>query len=476
MQFATITSAAFFLIVLPMSWVLMPRQSQWKPFILGASYIFYGWFKWSYALILAGFTIGNQLFAVLIFRARDPFMRRALLALAVVFNLGILGLYKYAGFFVESFKGVFDSFNIEVPTWILSITLPIGISFITFQALSYVIDVYRKEITPATFMDFAVYLSFFPHVVAGPIVRASEFIPQLHQRHDPRRIDASRAFYLIVTGLFMKVVVADFLGTAIVDDVFANPQLYTAREVLVGIYAYAAQIFADFMGYTNIAIGVALLLGFRFPQNFDAPYTALSIQDFWRRWNMTLSRWLRDYLYIPLGGSRGSQLIVFRNLMITMLLGGLWHGASWTFVVWGGLHGLYLCVEHKRRAVREARGVELTDTLLHRVGRRFLTFSLVCFAWIFFRAESFTKAWEVIRSLFTFTGWLEPAPAIKGSILLAIVVAIAFQYVPQDAWARLTAMFSRLRPVPMGISLAVSLLIIDVLAPPGVAPFIYFQF
>ena len=210
--------------------------------------------------------------------------------------------------------------------------LPVGISFYTFMAISYVVDTYRGELVPASFARFAVFQAFFPHLVAGPIVRASELLPQLESPRDPRRVDVSRAFFLIVSGLFLKVVIANHLATHIVDDVFAAPNRHSSLEVLVGVYGYAVQIFADFCGYTNIAIGVALLLGFQFPQNFNSPYTAVSLQDFWRRWHMTLSRWLRDYLYIPLGGNRKGRLLTYRNLLLTMVLGGLWHGAAWTFV------------------------------------------------------------------------------------------------------------------------------------------------
>ena len=214
----------------------------------------------------------------------------------------------------------------------LVVTLPVGISFFTFMAISYVVDVYRGELEPPSLARFAVFLSFFPHLVAGPIVRASELLPQLERPRDPRAVDTSRAFYFILSGLFFKVVIANYLATHIVDEVFAAPNRHSSLEVLVGVYGYAVQIFADFFGYTNIAIGIALLLGFKFPQNFDSPYTAVSLQDFWRRWHMTLSRWLRDYLYIPLGGNRKGPLVTYRNLMLTMLLGGLWHGAAWTFV------------------------------------------------------------------------------------------------------------------------------------------------
>ena len=370
MLFPTVTFAIFFLIVLPLSWALMPHRRAWQVWILLASYVFYAWWDWRFVLLLAASTVVNHVLAVAIYRTQPVRARKALLAAAVAFDLGLLGYFKYAGFFVSSAENTLSSLGLADATWIVNVTLPVGISFYTFMALSYVIDTYRGELVPASFARFAVFQAFFPHLVAGPIVRASELLPQLESPRDPRRVDSGRAFLLILSGLFLKVVIANHLATAIVDDVFAAPKAHSSLEVLVGIYGYAVQIFADFCGYTNIAIGIALLLGFQFPQNFASPYTAVSLQDFWRRWHMTLSRWLRDYLYIPLGGSRKGRLLTYRNLMITMLLGGLWHGAAWTFVIWGGIHGVGLACERFVRDRRAARG--LPEPRRHRpapVGR-----------------------------------------------------------------------------------------------------------
>ena len=241
----------------------------------------------------------------------------------------MLGYFKYYDFFVTSSDNLLSVVGLDMPLEVKSIVLPVGISFYTFMAISYVVDAYRGEFEPTTLEKFAVYLSFFPHLVAGPIVRPGELIPQLETPRDPRRVDTSRAFYLIATGLFKKVVIANYLASSIVDEVFAAPGQHSSLEILIAVYAYAVQIYADFSGYTDIAIGIALLLGFSFPQNFDSPYAATSLQDFWRRWHMTLSRWLRDYVYIPLGGNRGQRsILTYRNLMLTMLIGGLWHGAA----------------------------------------------------------------------------------------------------------------------------------------------------
>ncbi|HVC87527.1 MAG TPA: MBOAT family protein [Gaiellaceae bacterium] len=460
MLFPTVTFAVFFLIVLPVSWALQTRQRSWRIFILVASYVFYGWWDWRFVFLLAASTVVNHVLAVGIYRAGRPGARKSLLAAAVAFDVGLLGYFKYAGFFVTSADNLFGS------SWIVNVTLPIGISFFTFMAISYVIDTYRGVLVPASFARFAVFQAFFPHLIAGPIVRASELLPQLEAPRDPHKVNTSRAFFLIVSGLFLKVVIANHLSTHIVDNVFAAPNHYSSLEVLVAVYGYAVQIFADFCGYTNIAIGVALLLGFEFPQNFNSPYAAVSLQDFWRRWHMTLSRWLRDYLYIPLGGNRKGRFLTYRNLMLTMLLGGLWHGAAWTFVVWGGIHGVGLSVE---------RGLGWRPTApAARWFGRILTFHVVCLGWIFFRADSFAGAGRVLERLVT--GWGRPSPLVTTSVVLAITVGIAGQYIRPGALGRLLAGFERLPLVAQAACVAASLTVINTLGPQGVAPFIYFRF
>ena len=309
-------------------------------------------------------------------------------------------------------------------------------------------------------------------------MRASELVPQLATRRDPRRVDASRGLYLIFGGLFKKVVIASFLSTALVDRVFATPGQFSSIDVLVGIYAYAVQIYADFSGYTDIAIGCALLLGFRFPENFNAPYTATSLRDFWRRWHMTLSRWLRDYLYVPLGGSRRGRSATYRNLLATMLLGGLWHGASWTFVAWGGLHGGWLAIEHRNDERRGDLGVPPPpDTPWRRTLRRVGIFHVVCLGWVFFRSETFGAAFDVLRRLLT--GWGASAAnvhLVTPAVLVAIAAGIVPQYVPRRVPETLQGIFSRLGPAFQGAVLAGLLLVISVLGPQGVAPFIYYRF
>ncbi|SRR6266508_5176576 len=475
MLFPTATFAVFLLVVLTLSWALMDRPRAWRPFMLAASYFFYGWWDWKFVFLLAASTLVNHVAAVAIWRAQRRRLRKTWLTAAVAFDLGLLAYFKYAGFFVSSVDNALARIGVAGASAVVNAALPVGISFYTFMAISYVVDVYRRELEPSSFSRFAVYLSFFPHLVAGPIVRGRELLPQLTAPRNTRRVDTTRAYYLILTGLFLKVVIANHLATHLVDDVFAAPNRHSSLEVLFGVYGYAVQIFADFCGYTNIAIGVALLLGFEFPQNFAAPYTAVSLQDFWRRWHMTLSRWLRDYLYIPLGGNRKGRLLTYRNLLATMLLGGLWHGAAWTFVAWGGIHGLGLAVERLRRDLRAARGQgEPPDTRLRRLLGRVVTFHVVCFAWIFFRADSFERAGQVITQLFS--AWGRPSPLVTGSVLLAIVVGIGSQYVPLRAVAAAQAGFQRLSVPAQAACLGLGLMVVDTLGPPGVAPFIYFRF
>jgi len=473
--FPTATFALFFLAVLPVSWLLMPRQGAWRPFIIFASYVFYGWWDWHYVFLLAGSTVANYVFGLAIDRRDDERARKAVLWVAVAFNLGLLGYFKYSGFFLSSTRNSLHDVGLNAAIPIVTALLPIGISFYTFMALSYVIDIYRRKLRPTRFPKFAVFLSFFPHLIAGPIVRGSELIPQLDAPRDPKRIDSTRAFFLIASGLFMKVVIASYLASSIVDGVFAAPQQYSSLDVLVGIYGYAVQIFADFLGYTNIAIGLALLLGYQFPTNFDGPYTATSVRDFWRRWHMTLSRWLRDYLYIPLGGNRRGRLATYRNLMIVMLLGGLWHGAAWTFVVWGGIHGVGLCVEHAWADLRVRLGLpERPDTPAKRAWRRLVTFNFVCLGWVFFRSDSFSTAADVLKQLFA--GIHTPVQAVSLPVLAAVAVGIGAQYVPTRFWDGLMRIFSRRALVLQAGALATALLVINVLGPEGVAPFIYFRF
>jgi D-alanyl-lipoteichoic acid acyltransferase DltB (MBOAT superfamily) len=407
-------------------------------------------------------------------RADEDRRRRTRTIMSVVALLLPLAWFKYYGFFALNLANAFESMGMHPPLPLLQVLLPIGISFYTFMSISYLVDVSRYEITPSRFLDVSVYLAFFPHLIAGPIVRSEELIPQIRRPRDPGRIDVARASFLIIGGLFKKIVISSFLATQIVDPVFAAPNAHAGLEVLVAIYAYAIVIYADFSAYSDIAIGAAMLLGFDFPANFDRPYTAVSLRDFWRRWHMTLSRWLRDYLYIPLGGSHGSRWQTTRNIMITMLLGGLWHGAAWTFVFWGALHGLGQAVGYQRRRARLAAGLPaLPDEPRDRFWQRVATFHLVCLGWVFFRADSIGTAFHLLWRLLTAWG---SAPLVTPAVVGVIALMIGAQYVPRDLPARVQDRFSQLRPAVQGLVLGMTLFAITTLGPQGVAPFIYFRF
>ena len=477
MLFPSVEFAVFFSLVFAGSWLLRPFPRRWRWFVLAASYVFYGWWDPRFTLLLLTSTVVNAGAARLISASPGEGRRRGLLVAAVAANVGVLGVFKYYGFLVQSVIEGFGRLGLGVTPPLLEVVLPVGVSFYTFQAISYVVDVYRRDVEPSPLLDVAVYLAFFPGLVAGPIVRVHELVPQLDRRPDPRHLEAARALRLIVRGLFKKVVIASFLGAAIVDPVFAVPGAHSSLEVLFATYGYAVQIYADFSGYTDIAIGSALLLGIRLPRNFDAPYTARSLREFWRRWHLTLSRWLRDYVYVPLGGNRGPVRRVQRNLMLTMILGGLWHGASWTFVVWGAVHGVALGVE-RWWVARPARhpGGEAADAVprpAHPFLRWLVTFHVVCLAWIFFRAESFSVAGELLVRLLV--GW-GPAPLVTPLVVAVVAGSVAAQFVPAGVGQRVQVGLSRLRPVPQGVALGVTLFVIDALGPPGVPPFIYFQF
>lgn len=475
MLFPTIDFAIFFVAVFAVYWAmrLWAPAIAWRLLLIAASYFFYAYWDPRFCLLLAASTVANWLLGAAASRTLVDGARtgrtKAVLVLTLLLNLGLLGWFKYYGFFATEVKNGLSDVGLDLPVPLVEVALPVGVSFFTFQGISYVIDIARGMIRrPMGFVDFAVFQSFFAHLVAGPIVRASELGPQLAKPMTADLIPTTAAFLLILVGLFKKVVVSSFLSEEIVDPVFAVPSEHSSLEITFAIYAYAIQIFADFSGYTDIAIGCALLLGFRFPQNFDRPYSALSLQDFWRRWHMSLSRWLRDYLYIGLGGNRGSRLFTARNLMVTMVLGGLWHGAAWTFVAWGAIHGAGLVAE---RFFAPASGERRLST--GTVIRWVITFHVVCIAWVFFRAETFGLAWEMLAGVVTGGAGLG---LVTPMVVLTIAGMLAFQLIPADWPRRAETAFSRVGLAWQVPCLAAGLVLVDALGPEGVAPFIYFRF
>jgi len=462
--FPSVEFAVFFPVVLGLSWLLMPRPRAWKAFIIAASYLFYAAADVRFCALLAAVTLVNQVGAILVGRVSGDRAKNAVVTVTVGLDLLALGFFKYYGFFVSNVDEVLRDAGLGAPAPLLAVALPVGLSFFTFQAISYIVDVRRGICERATTVDLAIYLSFFPHLVAGPIVRAREFLPQLRTPRDPRDVAVGAGVMLIIFGLVKKVVIADFLARNAVDPVFAVPEAYGAPDAWTALLGYAVQIYCDFSGYTDIAIGLALLMGFIFPQNFDRPYRSLSIREFWRRWHMTLSRYLRDFIYIPLGGNREGQAKTIRNLMITMILGGLWHGAAWGFVLWGALHGAALALEHVRRG--RARALPPAAAWL-------FTFLFVCLAWIPFRAPNLGTAWAFTQRLVT----PGPATLLTPGVAVAIIGVLALQVAPERPLDALRERLVALPPVALGASLAVAVALVAAAVPGNaVPPFIYFQF
>ncbi len=473
--------ALFFVVAFVVNWLLRPRHTAWRVAMIALSFWFYGSWDARFLLLLAGCAVGNWLVGHAMAAASTAdgltVAGRRIQALGIALDLGVLGIFKYYGFFAASARDALADLGVDAGPPLFEIVLPVGISFFTFQAISYLVDLGRGRLAePMRLLDLTLYLAFFPQLVAGPIVRATDMARQIDVAPDPRTVPMAEAFWLIGRGLVKKVVISSYLADAIVDPVFGAPQAYSGFDNLVAVYAYAIQIYADFSGYTDIAIGCALLLGFRFPDNFDAPYVAESLQDFWRRWHISLSSFLRDYLYIPLGGNRRGTLFTYRNLVLTMVLGGLWHGAAWQFVIWGAIHGGVLAAERlvtERWSVAgQAAGLP-ADVV--RPLRWLLTFHIVCLAWIFFRAPDTGVATEVITRIATF------APAATPSVVTVTLVAVigaslASQFVPDRAADDVVARFGGLPAAAQAALAAIVLVAIDVLGPEGVAPFIYFQF
>ena len=492
MQFPTAIFACFFALVLGLHWTLPERGALRKWVLLAASFTFYAWWSWKFALLTLASAALNHGAALLIASAADSKRRRRLLVAAVAANLLLLAFFKYSGFlFTQVFhplavlccrpfgavEGLLDFEMDSALPFIENIVLPIGISFYTFQAIAYVADVASGKSRPAaSLLDFANYLAFFPKLCAGPIVRPGDLIPQMETLPSRKtEIDTGRAATLILGGLFKKVVVANWISQHLADPVFTNPDAYGAVDALLGVYGYTIQIYCDFSAYSDIAIGIALLLGFTFPVNFNAPYISTSFQEFWRRWHITLSSWLRDYLYIPLGGSRCAKWKVHRNLMLTMLLGGLWHGAGWSYILWGAIHGLAQVIERpfnkKRPADAPPRPVAVS------ILRGLITFHVVAFAWIFFRAGAIdAEGLTTVRNILAAFGRLS-APTLLSSLAVGmLLLGFALQLLDGETPRRLWNAFNRLPPVVQGLLAALVLTVVLGLGPAGVAPFIYFQF
>jgi len=475
MLFNTWTFAAFFAVVCAAYFPLRRNLRAQNVLLLLASYVFYGWWDWRFLTLIWISTAVDFVVARSMSRTDDK-RRKALLLTSVFVNLGILGFFKYFGFFVESAEELLRGIGLDPHLPILHVVLPVGISFYTFQTMAYTIDVYRRRLEPTTdWLVFGLYVCYFPQLVAGPIERAQQLLPQFAK---PRKWDLDRASsgaLLILIGLVRKVVIAD-MAAGEVNAAFSNPGQFGAIELLRAVALFSFQIYGDFAGYSDIARGTSRILGIELMENFNHPYFARNITDFWRRWHISLSSWLRDYLYIPLGGSRGSSVATYRNLALTMLLGGLWHGAAWTFVVWGGIHGLALAV-HKlflrgRDPLQRLTGA-LPIRVLKWTAAWALTMAVVALAWVFFRADSFSNAFEVLSGIASGRGyfWIRQLYLPLGLLVLMLIVDL-----PQAWTGSHEAMLRWPWPI-RGLTYATLIMILVLFGNSGDdVPFIYFQF
>ena len=436
---------------------------------------FYFYYKSSgvYVLTLLAVGIWDYCIGMGLGRTENRVLKRLLVLLSISANLGMLCYFKYTNLIFETIANIrqqdFDPFNI---------VLPIGISFFTFRSLSYIIDVYRKEMDPLTSLrDYIFFLSFFPPLVAGPVVRAKDFVPQIHRPLEITPEMMGEGLFLVITGLIKKVVISDYISGNFVDRIFDNPLLYSGFENLMGVYGYTLQIYCDFSGYSDMAIGLALLMGFRFKINFDSPYKSASITEFWRRWHISLSNWLRDYLYIPMGGSRVPRWRIYVNLFITMVIGGLWHGASWLFIIWGAWHGFLLVIHKFFRHIFPENKNKPAGKFRHFINV-FFTFNLICIGWVFFRAPSLEVAGQIFTQIFTnFHPEIIPA-FVDGYLLIVVTMLIGFilHFTPHKYSLRIQKGLEWLPLAGKAFVFAIVIFLVLQVRSSELVPFIDFQF
>ncbi len=486
MHFTTIQFALFFLVVLSLNWALRPRTRVYKYFLLAANYFFYACLDPRFLFILLGVSLSNWFFAERIVGASSKKNKKRWLTLDLALNLACLALFKYLEYFYSLLLDISYMAGLYPVLTPPEIVFPIGISFFTFQGLSYCIDVFRDHRQKArSLLDVLVFVSFFPTIMSGPIMRARNFLPQISRpQYDSRSF--RQGFALLLSGMFKKVVIASYLSEHIVREVFQVPSNYSSLTVLTAVYSYSLQIFCDFSGYSDMAMGLALLMGYRLPENFQSPYRATDLQEFWRRWHISFSTWLRDYLYIPLGGNRHGRVRKYLNLMITMTLGGLWHGANSRFLIWGAMHGAGLTLTHMYNDFRKNRLPGSIEEMrrrrkepepwvyaLQKTAAWFLTFNAVSFLWVFFRAEDSQRAFEIFRSILAVT---QPGNGFEFMVVVALAAGLGVQFLGrylQDAFIRVQEDM----PVFLqGCLIALLCIVILRMGPEGVLPFIYFQF
>jgi alginate O-acetyltransferase complex protein AlgI len=472
--FNSLTFLVFFAIVLALHYAPFFPWRVKKFNLLIASYIFYGAWNPPFVILLWISTVLDWYVAKYMYRTEVLSKRRLLLLLSIIGNLGMLGYFKYGEFLLKNFQQVMSGFGVsyQPPQW--DIVLPVGISFYTFQTMAYSLDVYLRRAEPAdSFLDFALFVTFFPQLVAGPIVRPTDLIPQFQTERYATGKQFGWGLMLMTIGLFQKIVVADGLLAPVADAVYKAKEMVHPLDAWLGTLAFSGQIFCDFAGYTTTAIGLSLTMGFSLTDNFRYPYAAIGFSDFWRRWHISLSTWLRDYLYIPLGGNRKGSARTYVNLMVTMLLGGLWHGASWTFVVWGGLHGSYLAIE--RFLQRRVGHLAIWDSVLAKIMLGLLTYFLVNITWVFFRAQDFGSAARILRSMLLIDRGGNPVLVtwFVISTVLTIGTMLACHWYMRDR--ELHTVVERVPAWASGAAWGTALFIIAI-TQGGSNAFIYFQF
>ncbi|MBN1763794.1 MAG: MBOAT family protein [Sedimentisphaerales bacterium] len=475
MLFNSLEFALFFGIVFSLYLFL---DHKWQNrMLLGASYIFYGAWNWKFLSLIAISTVLDYMCGLKIHTSENR-KKKLFLFISVFGNLSILGFFKYFNFFAASLTDLLGYFGLHLDPFMLRIILPVGISFYTFQTMSYTIDIYRRKLKPTRqFLDFALFVAFFPQLVAGPIERASHLLPQILSPRKFRLDYFYEGVYLIFWGLYLKIFIADNMSR-IVDPVFAESATYNGPMTLLALYAFTIQIFCDFAGYSNIARGLGRLMGFDIMINFNLPYFATNPREFWRRWHISLSQWLRDYLYIPLGGNKKGTFITYRNLVITMLLGGLWHGAAWTFVLWGAYHGLILII-HRLIEPWLSKIPSPENAWLNKIwflARVIFFFHVICLGWLIFRAQSLTQLSQMLQCLFThfdIANFPEYAVALKQLCIYASLLFIIqiFQYKKDD----LLVLF-RMKPAFQAALYTFMFYCLLLLGAVSSAEFIYFQF
>jgi alginate O-acetyltransferase complex protein AlgI len=494
MVFNSYTFIVFFIVIL----ILHNLPFSWKAKkinLLLASYIFYAAWNPPFILLLWLSTVVDYFVGKALYTQENKHKKKLLLVISLCGNLGMLCFFKYGGFLLENFTNLVNAIGVNYHPAKPNIILPAGISFYTFTTLCYTIDMYKRKSKPVNSMlDFSLFVTFFPHLVAGPIVRPPQLVPQFETPRTATQKQLVQGLFLMSLGLFMKVVLADSMLAEPANTVFGSMDPLNTLDAWMGVLAFSGQIFLDFAGYSTCAIGVASCLGFVLPENFLYPYAAIGFSDFWRRWHITLSAWLRDYLYIPLGGNRKGKFRTYINLMITMLLGGLWHGANWTFVVWGALHGFYLWVEKfiqdfRSKVKPEPAVVQKTELVVQGVmAPRFLkkiqssnfflallTFFLVNVTWVFFRSPDFTSAWRMLTSMFSNvpkgTVLLSYLSMIKVSVI--IVCMVVFHWMMRNT--RVLIVINKMPWWLLGLIWS-ALLILLILSQESSSSFIYFQF